>query len=149
MEKDYKSKQEYVEIWFCSADFDRFFGRSSTDILVGYSFLIQCKFLILILRKKNPQNEHIIVRFEHFFTCHYSKTVWLAGNLNEIKITHYEEIFSHIKQKFSHFKKGLGINNIFFVSMRLPLVSPRYITLKRNQKMISKTCNYIACPQFY
>ena len=136
MEKDYKSKQEYVEIWFCSADFGRFFGRSSTDILVGYSFLIQCKFLILILRKKNPQNEHIIVRFEHFFTCHYSKTVWLAGNLNEIKITHYEEIFSHIKQKFSHFEKGLGINNIFFVSLRLPLFSLRYITLKRNQKII-------------
>ena len=58
--------------------------------------------------KKNTQNEHIIAHFEYFFTCHYSKTVWLAENLNEIKITHYEKIFSHIKQKFSHFEKGLG-----------------------------------------
>ena len=74
---------------------------------------------------------------------HYSKTVWLAENLNEIKITHYEKIFSHIKQKFSHFEKGLGINNIFVVSLRLPLFSPRYITLKRNQKIISKISNYL------
>ena len=63
--------------------------------------------------KKNTQNELIIAYFEHFFTCHYSKTVWLAENLNEIKITHYEKILSHIKQKFSHFEKGLGIKNIF------------------------------------
>ena len=88
--------------------------------------------------KKNTQNEHIIAHFEYFFTCHYSKTVWLAENLNEIKITHYEKIFSHIKEKFSHFEKELGINNIFVVSLRLPLFSPRYITLKRNQKIISK-----------
>ena len=63
--------------------------------------------------KENTQNEHMIAHFEYFFTCHYSKTVWLAENLNEIKITHYEKIFSHIKQKFSHFEKGLKINNIF------------------------------------
>ena len=63
--------------------------------------------------KKNTQNEHIIAHFEYFFTCHYSKTVWLAENLNEIKIAYYEKIFSHIKQKFSHFEKRLGINNIF------------------------------------
>ena len=59
-------------------------------------------------KKKNTQNEHIIAHFEYFFTCHYSKTVWLAENLNEVKITHYEKIFSHIKQTFSHFEKGLG-----------------------------------------
>ena len=47
--------------------------------------------------KKNTQNEHIIANFEYFFTCHYSKTVWLAENVNEIKITHFEKIFSHIK----------------------------------------------------
>ena len=75
--------------------------------------------------KKNTQNEHIIAHFEYFFTCHYSKTVWLAENLNAIKITHYEKIFSHIKHKFSHFEKGLGINNIFVVSMILPLFSLR------------------------
>ena len=47
-------------------------------------------------------------------TCHcLLVTVWLTENLNEVKITHYEKIFSHIKQKFSHFEKGLGINNIF------------------------------------
>ena len=79
------------------------------------------------------QNEHIIVHFEHFFTCHYSTTVWLAENLNEIKITHYEKIFPHIKQKFSHFEKGLEIKEHFFVSLRLTLFSPRYITLKLNQ----------------
>ena len=44
----------------------------------------------------------------YFFTCHYSKTVWFAENLTEIKITHYEKIFPHIKQKISHFEKGLG-----------------------------------------
>ena len=63
--------------------------------------------------KKNTQNEHIIAHFEYFFTFHYCKTVCLAENLNEIKITHYEKIFSHTKQKFSHFEKGLGIKNIF------------------------------------
>ena len=36
------------------------------------------------------------------------KTAWLAENLNEIKTAHYEKIFSYIKQKFSHFEKGLG-----------------------------------------
>ena len=68
---------------------------------------------------KNTQNEHIIAHFEYFFTCYYSKTVWLAENLKEIKITHYEKIFSHIKQKFSHFKKGLGnvlTEKTFFLS---------------------------------
>ena len=93
--------------------------------------------------KPNTQNEHIIAHIEYFLTCHYSKAVWLAENLNEIKITHYEKIFSHIKQKFSHFEKGLGINNIFIVPLRLPLLSPRYITLKQNQKIISKISNYL------
>ena len=100
-----------------------------------------CKFLILILRKKNTENEHIIAHLEYFVTCHYSKTVWFTEYLNEIKITHYEEIFSHIKQKLSHFEKRLGINNIFVVSMRLSLFSPRCITLKQNQKIISKISN--------
>ena len=63
--------------------------------------------------KENTQNEHMIAHFEYFFTSHYSKTVWLAENLNEIKITYYEKIFSHIKQKFPSFEKGLGIKNIF------------------------------------
>ena len=57
--------------------------------------------------RKNTQNEHIIAHFEYFFTCHYSKTVWFAENLNEMKITCYKKIFSHIKQKFSLFEKGL------------------------------------------
>ena len=64
-------------------------------------------------QKKNTQNEHIISHFEYFFTCHYSETVWLAENLNEIKITHYEKIFSHINHKSSHFEKGLEIKNFF------------------------------------
>ena len=57
--------------------------------------------------KKNTQNEHIIAHFEYFFTCRYSKTVWFAENLNEIKIIYYEKIFSHIKQKFSQFEQVL------------------------------------------
>ena len=60
------------------------------------------------MRKKN-QNERIIAHCEYFFffffTCHYGKTVWLVENVNEIKITHYEKIFCHIKQIFSHFEK--------------------------------------------
>ena len=56
--------------------------------------------------KKSTQNEHIIAHFEYFFTCHSSKTVWLAENLNEIKSTHYEKIFSHIKQSFLILRKG-------------------------------------------
>ena len=64
--------------------------------------------------KKNTQNELVIARFKYFFTCHYSKTVLLAENLNnEIKITHYQKIFSHIKKIFSHFEKELEIKNIF------------------------------------
>ena len=69
--------------------------------------------MILILRKKKSKNEHIIAHFEYFFTCHYSKAAWFDENLNEVKITHYQKISSHIKQKFSHFEKGLGIKSIF------------------------------------
>ena len=58
--------------------------------------------------KKNAQNERITAHFEYFFTCHCSKIVWLTENLKEIKITDDEKIFSHIKQKFSHFEKWLG-----------------------------------------
>ena len=53
--------------------------------------------------KKNTQNEHIIAHFEYFFTCHYSKTVWLAENLNEIKITHY---FLILGKNFLILRKG-------------------------------------------
>ena len=76
--------------------------------------------------KKITQNEHIIAHFEYFFTCHYSKTVWLAENLNEVKITHYEKIFSHIKQKFSGFEKGLG-NIMTSVSRTSPKIDLRTI----------------------
>ena len=93
--------------------------------------------------KKNAQYEHIIAHFEYFFTCYYSQTVWPAEILNEIKVTHYEKIFLHIKQKFSDFEKGLGINNIFVVSLRLPLFSLRHITLKQDQKIISKISDYL------
>ena len=79
--------------------------RSSCCLLKNTMYTAKSWFL---LWEKNTQNKHIMAHFEYFFTCHYSKTVWLAENLNEIKITHYEKIFSHIKQKFSHFEKGLG-----------------------------------------
>ena len=62
--------------------------------------------------KKNTQNEQRIAHFEYFFTCHCSKTVWLADNLSEIKI-------SHIKQKKFHFEKGLG--NALKENIFLPL----------------------------
>ena len=58
--------------------------------------------------RKKIHNEHMMTHFEYFLTCHYSKTVWLAENLNEKKIAHYEKIFSHIKEKFCHFEKGFG-----------------------------------------
>ena len=66
-----------------------------------------------LYEKKNTQDEHIIAHFRYFFPCRYSETVYVAENLNEIKITHCEKIFSHIKQKFSHFEKELGISSIF------------------------------------
>ena len=40
--------------------------------------------------KKNTQNEQRIAHFEYFFTCHCSKTVWLADNISEIKIFSYQ-----------------------------------------------------------
>ena len=92
---------------------------------------------------KYTQNEHIIAHFEYFLTCPYSQTVWLSENLNVIKITHDEKIFSHIKQNFSYFEKGLGIKNVFCVTEITPLFPRRYITLKLNQKIIFKICNYL------
>ena len=86
------------------------------------------------MRKKNTQNEHLIAHFEYFFTCHYSKTVWLTENLNKIKITHYEEIFSHIKQKCSHFEKGLGIKNIFFLT-EITIIFTEIHHIKTKQKI--------------
>ena len=75
--------------------------------------------------KKNIQNEHIIAHFEYFFTCLYSKTVCLARR--EAQRDKNYSLFSHIRQKFFHFEKGLGIKDFFFfVSLRLPLFSPRY-----------------------
>ena len=95
------------------------------------------------MRKKNTQNKHIIAYFEFFFYLPLYRTVWLAENHKEIKVTHYEKIFSHIKQKFSHFEKGLGKKTFFWVSLRLPLFSLRYITLKLNQKIITEISNYL------
>ena len=71
-----------------------------------------CKFLILIMRK-NILKMSTNCSFWVFFTCQYSETVWLAENLNEIRITHYEKIFTHIKQNFSQYEKGLELKNIF------------------------------------
>ena len=92
--------------------------------------------------KKNTWNDHIIANFEFFFSCHYSKTFWLAENLNEIKISHYGKIFSHINQNFS-FWESAGNTKHFFVSLRLPLFSPRYIALKLNQQIITKISNHL------
>ena len=66
------------------------------------------------------------------------------------KITHYEKIFSHIKQKFSHFERGWGTcwQRKFFVSLRLPLFSPKYIALKLNQIIITKISNYLTWNTF-
>ena len=69
--------------------------------------------------KKDSQNKHIIAHVEYAFIFHYSQTVSLAENLDELKITHYEKIFSHIKQIFSHFEKGFGnmvTKKTFFLS---------------------------------
>ena len=67
------------------------------------------------------KNEHIIAHFEYSFTCHYSKTVWLAENINEIKVTHYEKTYSHIRQKFSDFEKGLG-KKFFFCLTEITII---------------------------
>ena len=71
------------------------------------------------LWKKNTRNEHMIAHFDYIFSCHYSMAIWLAENLNKIKIPYYGKIFSHIKQKFSHFEKGLGIKNIFWLTITI------------------------------
>ena len=95
--------------------------------------------------KKNAQNERIIAHFEYFFTCHCSKIVWLTENLKEIKITDDEKIFSHIKQKFSHFEKWLGnmlTKKTFFYLAKIAIIFPWCIALKVNQKLITKISNY-------
>ena len=97
--------------------------------------------------KRNTQNDHIISHFEYFFTCHYSKTVWLAENLNEIKITHHEKIFSHIKQKFSHFEEGMGnvlIKKIFFCLTEIIIIFTETHCIKSKPKIITKISNYLA-----
>ena len=104
---------------------------------------MHCKLLILIKRKKNTQNEHIIAHFEYFFACHYSKTVWLAENLNEIKLLIMRKSFLISSKNFFSFWERVGNKWHFFVSLRLPLFSPRCITLKRNQKIVSKISNYL------
>ena len=53
------------------------------------------------MRKRNTQHENIIAHFEYFFACHYNKTVLLAENLNEIKITRFQKIFSNQAKIFS------------------------------------------------
>ena len=97
------------------------------------------------LWEKNAQNERIIAHFEYFFTCHCSKIVWLTENFNEIKITHDDKIFSHIKQNFSHFEKWLGnmlTKKTFFYLAKIAIIFPWCITLKVNQKLITKISNY-------
>ena len=108
--------------------------------IVNFMFL-HCKFLILIMRKKNTQNDHIIAHFEYFFTCHYSKTIWLAENLNKIKLLIMRKSFLISSRNVLILRKGWETwckENIFFVSLRLPLFSPRYVALKLNQKIITK-----------
>ena len=71
-----------------------------------------------------------------FFTCHYSKTVWLAENLNEMKVTQYEKIFSHIKQKCSHFEKGLGnmLKKTFFCLTENTIILAEIYRIKTKPK---------------
>ena len=93
------------------------------------------------LLEKNTQNEHIIAHFEYFLTCHYSKTVWLAESLNEIKVTHNEKIFSHIKLKFSHFEKGLAnvlTKKTFFCLTKINIIFTEIHRIKTKTKKIIK-----------
>ena len=101
----------------------------SHDPLITILQIPDCHF-----EKKNSQNDPIIFHFEYFFTCHYSKTVLLAENLNEIKITHDEKIFSHIKQNFSYFEKGLGIKNIFLCHWDYTIISTEMHNIKTKPK---------------
>ena len=87
--------------------------------------------------KKITRNEQVIAHFEYFFTCHYSKTLWLFENLNEINITYYEKIFSHIKQKIFHFEKGLGnvlTEKTFFCLTEINIIFTEIQHIKTNPK---------------
>ena len=86
----------FIKVW------QRFFFSFSWNIA------LHTEYSWFSLWEKNTQNEQIIAYFEYFFTCQCTKTVWLADNLNEIKITYDVKIFSHIKQKFCHFEKRLS-----------------------------------------
>ena len=80
------------------------------------------------------------------FTCHYSKTVWLAENLNEIKITNYEKVFSHIKQILSHFEKGLRnmlTKKTFFYLTEVTIVFTEVHRIKTKLNIITKISNYL------
>ena len=112
------------------------------NLLSKEKFQMHCKFLILIMRK-NTQNEHIIAHFEYFFTCHYSKTVWLAESLNEIKnYLLWENLFSYQAKIFSFWER-VGNKKTFFCLTEITIITPRYITLKLNQTVISKISNYL------
>ena len=54
----------------------------------------------------------------------------------------WENLFSYQANIFSFWER-IGNEKRFFVSLRLPLFSPRYIALKLNQKITSKISNYL------
>ena len=122
--KVFKKKDTSMNISFAARKFRPFFptyfyNYISNDTINPQRDTIQIffpnqhsNFLTLILIKNN-QNEHTIAHFEYFFTCHYSRTVWLAENLNEIKnYSLWENLFSYQAKIFSFWER-LGINNIF------------------------------------
>ena len=88
------------------------------------------------------QNGHIAAHFEYFFTCHNSKTVRLFSSQRDKNSSLWENLFPYQAKIFS-FCERVENKKHFFVSLKLPLFSPKYIALKRNQEMISKIFNYL------
>ena len=82
---------------------------TNTDVWTANSWF-------LLWERKYSKWAHNCSHWVFFFTCHYSKTVWLAENLNEIKITYYEKNLSHIKQKIFSFWERVGNKQHFFLS---------------------------------
>ena len=124
----------FIKVW------QRFFFSFSWNIA------LHTEYSWFSLWEKNTQNEQIIAYFEYFFTCQCTKTVWLADNLNEIKITYDVKSFLISSKNFVILRKGYQTcwqRKHSFVSLRLPLFSPRDIALKLNQKIITKISNYL------
>ena len=121
------------------------FVEVTGEKLLGGETPIHCKFLILIMRKKILKTstqllilsifllDTIVRLFENCWESQRDKIHSLWEN-----ILSYQVIFSFWERVAKQANKE---NTFFFVSLRLPLISPRYIVLKLNQKITTKISN--------